>query len=76
MSLVFVVDQLDESNLQDKLVRFILKLQSDPEASIRTNATIFLGKIAGKLKESVRYGKHEILPFSTSHFNITYYCQI
>ena len=31
-----------------------MNLQADTEASIRTNATIFLGRIAGKLKEGVR----------------------
>jgi len=36
------------------LVRCIVNLQADTEASIRTNATIFLGRIAGKLKEGVR----------------------
>lgn len=55
MSLIYVVDKLDETQLQDRLVRCVVNLQNDPEASIRTNATIFLGKIAAKLKESVRY---------------------
>jgi SCY1-like protein 1 len=54
MSLMFIVDKLDEATLQDRLVRCIVNLQNDGEASIRTNATIFLGKIASKLKESVR----------------------
>jgi hypothetical protein len=55
MSLIFVVDKLEEPQLQDKLVRCIINLQNDVEHSIRTNSTIFLGKIAGKLKEAVRY---------------------
>jgi hypothetical protein len=55
MSLIYVVDKLDENQLQDRLVRCVVNLQNDPEPSIRTNATIFLGKIAGKLKETVRY---------------------
>lgn len=54
MSLIFVVDKLDETQLQDRLVRSITNLQNDAEPSIRTNATIFLGKIASKLKEPVR----------------------
>jgi hypothetical protein len=54
MSLIYLVDKLDETQLQDRLVRAITSLQNDPEASIRTNATIFLGKIAVKLKEPVR----------------------
>ncbi len=54
MSLIYIVDKLDERQLQDRLVRCVVNLQNDPEASIRTNTTIFLGKIAGKLKEPVR----------------------
>jgi hypothetical protein len=53
-NLVHVVDKLDEKHLQDKLVRCISSLQGDAEASIRTNVTIFLGKIAPKLKEATR----------------------
>lgn len=55
MSLIFIVDKLEETQLQDRLVRSIVTLQNDAEPSIRTNATIFLGKIAIKLKEPVRY---------------------
>lgn len=54
MSLIFIVDKLEETQLQDRLVRSITNLQNDAEPSIRTNATIFLGKIASKLKEPVR----------------------
>lgn len=54
MALIFIVDKLDEAVLQDRLVRCVVNLQNDGEASIRTNATIFLGKIAAKLKEPVR----------------------
>ena len=52
--LVHVVEKLDEKNLQEKLIRCITNLQNDTENSIRTNATIFLGRIAMKLKDSVR----------------------
>jgi hypothetical protein len=52
--LVHVVDKLDEKHLQEKLVRCIINLQNDTENSIRTNATIFLGRTAVKLKEGVR----------------------
>lgn len=55
MSLIYVVDKLEEVQLQERLVRAVTNLQNDSEASIRTNATIFLGKIAVKLKEPVRY---------------------
>jgi len=54
MSLIYVVDKLEGPQLQDRLVRAIVALQNDAEASIRTNATIFLGKIAVKLSEAVR----------------------
>lgn len=54
MSLIYVVDKLEEVQLQERLVRAVTNLQNDAEASIRTNATIFLGKIAVKLKEPVR----------------------
>lgn len=53
-NLVYVVDKLEERLLQDKLVRCVTNLQGDQEASIRTNSTIFLGKISPKLKEAVR----------------------
>lgn len=53
-SLMCVVDKLDDHQLNDKLVRCIVNLQNDQEASIRTNSTIFLGKIAPKLKEVTR----------------------
>ena len=52
--LVHVIEKLDEKHLQERLVRCIVSLQADAEASIRTNATIFLGRIAGKLKDGVR----------------------
>jgi SCY1-like protein 1 len=53
-NLIFVVDKLDEKQFQEKLVRCITSLQQDAEASIRTNVTIFLGKIASRLREAVR----------------------
>lgn len=53
-NLVHIVDKLDEKNLQDKLTRCISNLQNDAESSIRTNATIFLGRTASRLKEGVR----------------------
>lgn len=53
-SLVDVVDKLDENQLQDKLVRCICNLQNDSEASVRTNAVIFLSRISRKLSRHVR----------------------
>jgi SCY1-like protein 1 len=54
-NLVCVVDKLEERNLQEKLVRTMSNLQSDSEPSIRTNATIFLGRIAPDIKEAIRF---------------------
>lgn len=54
MNLIYIVDKLDESVLQDRLVRVIVNLQNDVEPSIRTNTTIFIGKIASRMKDSVR----------------------
>jgi len=53
-NLVHVVDKLEGKHMLDKLVRCIVNLQNDTEPSLRTNATIFLGKIATKLEDSVR----------------------
>ena len=53
-NLAHVVDKLDEKNLQEKLIRCIVNLQNDAESSIRTNATIFLGRTASRLKDGVR----------------------
>lgn len=63
MGLLHLVDKLDDSNLQDKLVRCVVNLQNDSEPSIRTNATIFLGKVAVRLREAVR---HKVLCTSFS----------
>lgn len=49
------MEKLDESQLQDKLVRCICNLQNDAEASVRTNAVIFLSRITNKLTPSVRH---------------------
>ena len=53
-NLIYIVDKLDERALQDRLVKCITSLQNDSENSIRTNATIFLGRLAPKLKEITR----------------------
>jgi SCY1-like protein 1 len=45
-SLVCITDRLDEKQLNDRLLRCLNKLQSDLDPGIRTNATIFVGKIA------------------------------
>ena len=54
-SLVFVLDKLEETQIRDKLLRSISTLQNDQEASLRTNATIFLGKLSSRVTEEVRH---------------------
>lgn len=53
-SLIYIVDKLEETQFQDRLVRVVCNMQNDVEAPIRTNATIFIGKIAVKMREGVR----------------------
>ena len=53
-NLVFVLDVLDEKGVE-RLLRGVGTLQGDAEAGIRTNAIIFLGKLAPKLTPQLRY---------------------
>jgi SCY1-like protein 1 len=52
-STVVLVPKLNHANLE-KLVRYLVRLQADPEASIRTNTVIFIGKVAPHLTENSR----------------------
>lgn len=52
-NLVFVLDVLDEKGVE-RLLRGVGTLQGDAEAGIRTNAIIFLGKLAPKLTPQMR----------------------
>lgn len=52
-SAIALVPNLTPSNLE-KLVRYLIRLQSDPEPSIRTNTAIFVGKVAPSLSEMSR----------------------
>ena len=52
-STICLVPKLSHANLE-KLVRYLVRLQSDPEASIRTNTVIFIGKIAPNLTDMSR----------------------
>lgn len=52
-STIVLVPKLNHANVE-KLVRYLIRLQSDPEASIRTNTVIFIGKIAPNLTEMSR----------------------
>lgn len=54
-NLVYVLDKIEETQIRDKLLRSINNLQGDQEASLRTNATIFLGKLSSKVVEEVRH---------------------
>ena len=74
-SLVCLLDKLDEKNLQDKLVRCMCGLQSDAEAAIRTNATIFLGRLAPRLKENVR-AKVLCQAFSKALKDVFLHCRV
>jgi hypothetical protein len=53
-SMLSLAGKLNEKNLNDTLMRTLNKLQADPEPSIRTNTTIFYGKIAPKLQDGIR----------------------
>ncbi|KAL3771799.1 hypothetical protein ACHAW5_005354 [Stephanodiscus triporus] len=50
---ICLVPKLNYANME-KLVRYLIRLQSDPEASIRTNTVIFIGKIAPNLTDMSR----------------------
>jgi len=52
-SAISLVPNLTPTNLE-KLVRYLIRLQSDPEPSIRTNTAIFVGKVAPSLSETSR----------------------
>ena len=53
-NLVHLLDKLDTEVVRNKLLRCIVNLQNDKEPSIRTNATIFLGKLVNKLNDDTR----------------------
>lgn len=49
-----LVDKLTQPNL-DKLSRYLVRLQGDQEARIRTNTILFIGKLAPVLTETTRH---------------------
>ncbi|GMF53035.1 unnamed protein product [Phytophthora fragariaefolia] len=53
-SMLHIADKLSDSNLNNRVMKYFAKLQSDPEPAIRTNTTICLGKIASKLNDTTR----------------------
>jgi hypothetical protein len=53
-AMIHIVQRLNDTNKNDKLVRFLAKLQTDPEHAIRTNCVVCLGLIAPHLSAEVR----------------------
>lgn len=53
-SMLHIADKLSDSNLNNRVMKYFAKLQSDPEPAIRTNTTICLGKIANRLNDATR----------------------
>lgn len=49
-SMLCLIERLSDKNMNDRLLRVLAKLHADPEPSIRTNTTIFIGRIAAHLK--------------------------
>ena len=52
-SVLLLVPKLNERIINYDLLKYLAKLQMDPEPGIRTNTTICLGKIAKHLSENV-----------------------
>lgn len=52
-SAIALVAHLTQPNLE-KLTRYLVRMQSDPEDSIRTNTVIFIGKVAPNLSSIAR----------------------
>lgn len=53
-AVVSVVPVLSEKNLNSALMSHFARLQVDPEPAIRTNTTVCLGRLAGRLNQSTR----------------------
>eukprot|EP00178_Gracilaria_changii_P027446 TRINITY_DN877_c0_g2_i1.p1 TRINITY_DN877_c0_g2~~TRINITY_DN877_c0_g2_i1.p1 ORF type:complete len:819 (+),score=119.44 TRINITY_DN877_c0_g2_i1:8112-10568(+) len=53
-SVLVVADALYDKNLNSVLMSHFARLQVDPEPAIRTNTTVCLGKLAGRLSSSAR----------------------
>lgn len=52
-ALIFFVPRLKAKTVEGRVVKLLLKLMSDPEASIRTNAIICCGRISGHLPQAI-----------------------
>ncbi|KAI8984470.1 hypothetical protein BDF20DRAFT_816989 [Mycotypha africana] len=53
-SILLIVPKLSDRIVNNDLLKYLAKLQMDPEPGIRTNTTICLGKIAKHLNDSTR----------------------
>lgn len=53
-AVVSVVPMLSDKNLNSALMSHFARLQVDPEPAIRTNTTVCLGRLAGRLNQSTR----------------------
>lgn len=53
-SVLYIVPKLSDRQLNNELLRFLAKTQSDEKPEIRTNTTICIGKISGFLNKSSR----------------------
>ena len=53
-SIIPLIPKLNTRNLNSELLKYLAKLQVDPEGVIRANTTICLGKIAPNLSDSAR----------------------
>ncbi|SAM04305.1 hypothetical protein [Absidia glauca] len=62
-AILLLVPKLSERIINYDLLKYLAKLQMDPEPGIRTNTTICLGKMAKNLNESTR--KKVLLPAFT-----------
>lgn len=51
--LIIIIIKLPEKIVNVDVLRYFSRVQIDPEASIRTNTTICLGKIAKYINDSV-----------------------
>ncbi|EMR09137.1 hypothetical protein PNEG_02480 [Pneumocystis murina B123] len=53
-AVLFIVSKLSEHNINNELLKYLLKTQRDQQPEIRTNTTICLGKIAKHIKPNNR----------------------
>eukprot|EP00439_Symbiodinium_sp_Y106_P034720 s405_g4.t1 len=49
LSMIFFVPRLKPKTVENRVLKLLVKMMQDPEASIRTNALICVGRVAGQL---------------------------